>query len=209
MDEQEINLLDYGRVLWKNRFLIIVLFFVISAGTLIYSLQLPKIYKATASILSPVDSSKSGGLSSLLGTLGPQIGLTAQPSSSEIFVAILKSRSAADKVIDRFNLQKVYGSKMKENTRRTLAGNTEINISKEKMINISVLDKDPRKAAEIANYYVETLDGLNQTLNITTAGEKKRFIEKRLEETREDLKKAEESLFLTLNAQGGRRRRGQ
>ena len=109
MDEQEINLLDYGRVLWKNRFLIIVLFFVISAGTLIYSLQLPKIYKATASILSPVDSSKSGGLSSLLGAFSSQAGLTTQPSSSDIFIAILKSRSTAYKIIDRFNLQKVYG----------------------------------------------------------------------------------------------------
>jgi len=194
MDEQELNLSDYWRVLWKNRLLIIGLFFVIPAVTLIHSLQLPKIYKATASILSPADSSKSGGLSSLLGGLGTQIGLTAQPSSSEIFVAILKSRSAADKVIDRFNLHKVYGSKTKENARGALAGNTEINISKEKVINVSVLDKDPRKAAEIANYYVETLDGLNQTLNINTAGEKKRFVEKRLEETREDLEKAEERL---------------
>ena len=194
MEEQEINLLDYWRVLWKNRILIIGLFFVISAGTLIYSLQLPKIYKATVSILSPADSSKSAGLSSLLGGLGAQIGLTAQPSSSEVFVAILKSRSAADKVIDKFNLQQVYRSKTKENTRGVLTGNTEIKISKEKVINVSVMDKDPKRAAEIANYYIETLDGLNQTLNITTAGEKRRFIEKRLAETREDLKKAEERL---------------
>ncbi|MFA7327910.1 MAG: Wzz/FepE/Etk N-terminal domain-containing protein [Candidatus Ratteibacteria bacterium] len=198
MDEQEISLLDYWRVLWKNRLLIIVLFFVVSAGALIYSLRLPKLYKATTSILSPADSSKGAGLSSLLGALGSQgpIGLTitAQPSSSEVFVAILKSRSAADKVIDRFNLQEIYGTKTKESARGTLAGNTEIKISKEKMINVSVLDKDPNRAAEIANYYVETLDELNQTLSITTAGEKKRFLEKRLEETKEDLKKAEERL---------------
>ena len=196
MEEKEINLLDYWRVLWKNRLLIIGLCFVISVVTLIVSLRLPKIYKTTASILSPTDSSKGAGLSSLLGALGTQmqISLTAQPSSSDIFVAILKSRSVADKVIDRFDLQKVYSCRTKENARGSLAGNTTIKLSKEKTINVSVLDKDPKRAAEIANYYVETLDELNQTLNITTAGEKRRFIEKRLEETKEDFKKAEERL---------------
>jgi len=192
MEETEINLLDFWRVLWKNRFLIIGLFFVISIVTLIVSLRLPKIYKATASLLRPTESSRA------IGALGSQmllpLGLAGQSTASDVFLAILKSRSVADQVVDRFGLQEIYKSKKKEDARLMLAKNTTIGISKDKVIEVSVLDKDPKRAAEIANFYVASLDGLNRTLNITSAGEKKRFIEKRLEETRADLKEAEENL---------------
>ncbi|MGH7253586.1 MAG: GNVR domain-containing protein, partial [Nitrospiraceae bacterium] len=64
-----------------------------------------------------------------------------------------------------------------------------------------VEDKDPQRAADIANYYVSNLDRLNRTLTVSKAGQNRAFIEKRLAETRVDLVKAEEDLkeFQTHN----------
>jgi uncharacterized protein involved in exopolysaccharide biosynthesis len=88
-----------------------------------------------------------------------------------------------------------------QDARKALEGNTKITVSKEKVTKITVEDKDPQRAADIANLYVSNLDRLNRTLNVSKASQNRAFIEKRLAETRVDLVKAEESLkeFQTHN----------
>ena len=62
--DDEINLLDYWRVVVKRRKLIISLTLICAIIALINSLMQPKLYKATANIM-PVDSG-GGGLSAAL-----------------------------------------------------------------------------------------------------------------------------------------------
>ena len=72
-----------------------------------------------------------------------------------------------------------------------LEGATRIVVSKEKVIKVTVEDKDPQLASDIANFYVSNLDQLNQTLSVSKARENRKFIEQRVAETQTELVKVE------------------
>ena len=73
--------------------------------------------------------------------------------------------------------------------------------SKEKVIKVTVEDKDPQMAADIPNFYVLNLDRLNQTLSVSKARQNRKFIEQRVAETQGALVKVENALkeFQTQN----------
>ena len=207
--DEEVNLLDYWRVIWKRRTVIMGLCVAAVLVALAISLQLPKIYESTASLLPQLDSKEGAGLGALLAATGAGgaaqglgISLPGMPATPmDLFVAMLKSRVMADDVIKQFDLKTIYQAKTMQDARKALEENTKITVSKEKVIKIVVEDENPQQAADIANFYVSTLDRLNRTLNVGKAGQTRAFIERRLAETHVNLVKAEEALknFQTQN----------
>ena len=95
--EEEIDLLEYGRLLWKNRWLILMGSFVAAVLAAGISLMMPNIYRAEV-LLAPVsgDEGKGGGLSAALGGLGGLASLAGinlpGGGSTEENLAVLKSR---------------------------------------------------------------------------------------------------------------------
>ena len=205
----EVNLLDYCRVIWKRRWLIVGLFAAFVLTSMIVSLLMPKIYESTASLLPSLDTKDGAGLGALLAASGAGgavqslgISLPGTPATPiDLFVAMLKSRIMADEVIRKLNLRDLYEAKTMQDTRKALEGDTKITVTKEKVIKITVEAKSPQLASDIANFYVANLDHLNQTLNVSKAGQNRAFIERRLGETKVNLVKAEEALkdFQTKN----------
>ena len=218
-EEDEVNLLDYWRVIRKQRRMLIRLFCSAVLLAMVVSLLMPKVYESTASILPQIDSKEGlgglGGLGSLLalsgsggaggaGALAQGLGITlpGMPATpTDVFVAMLKSRIMADAVIKQFDLMKLYNDKTMQDARKDLESDTTIKVSKEKVIKVTVEAKSPQLASDIANFYVANLDRLNRTLNVTKSGQNRVFIEKRLVETKTNLVKAEEALreFQTKN----------
>jgi tyrosine-protein kinase Etk/Wzc len=176
---------------------------------LLISAFLPKIYGSTATLLPQVNSRGAGGLAALLGASeagsaaqGLGIALPGLPATpTDLFVAMLKSRIMADDVIKQFNLMDYYGVKIMQDARKALENDTKITVSKDKVIKIAVEAKSPNLAADIANFYIANLDRLNRTLNVTKASQNRAFIEHRLEETKANLVRTEETLreFKTKN----------
>ncbi len=196
--EDEINLIDLFLVLLRRKkmiFYIVLCAFILS---IVYSLCLPKIYTATARILPPQESNP--GLLSLLsqsdGALGGLAGsFIGGKSSSDLYVGILESRSVADVLIKKFNLKELYDQKFMENTYKILASLSKTQVSRNtQVISISVEDRDPGRAAEMANTYVDALDMINRRVNVTEGQRKRVFLEKRLTNVRESLAKAESEL---------------
>lgn len=198
----EVNILDYWRVMWKRRRLIGGLFGVSVVAALIISLMQPKIYESTATLLPALNSEGGSGFGALLaasaaGGAAQSLGISlpgAPATPNDLFVAMLKSRIMADEVIRKFNLMDLYRKKMMQDTRMALASATAIKAGKDKVITITVADRNPQRASEIANFYVANLDRLNRTLTVTKAGQNRAFIEGRLAETKVALVKAEEAL---------------
>jgi len=104
---------------------------------------------------------------------------------------ILESRVVADAVIDKFSLMEVYDVDKRFIARKILEKNTTIKSSKEGIVKITVKDRDPNRAAAIANTYVEELDRQNKRLSSAQATNKREFIENRLNEINEDLRDIE------------------
>ena len=196
IEEDEINLLDYWRVLVKRKLIIGLIVAIAIIASVIYALTLPPIYASTASILPPQEGGGAGGiLSQLSGGLGGLAGsfLGVQTPAGQ-WMAILKSRTIKETIIQRFGLMKIFEAKTMEEAITTLDGMVKISKSKEEVISITVEDKDPKKAAALANAFVEELDRVNKGM-VTTSGRRMRvFIEKRLNEAKIELTKAEEAI---------------
>lgn len=113
--EDEINLLDYWRVIWKRKILIISVIFLITLISIIISLNAIEIYQTTA-IISPLREEKGGGGMSLLsqqfGGLGSIAGISLPSSKSSIEIMnLLNSNMIREKMINKYDLLPVLFSK--------------------------------------------------------------------------------------------------
>jgi uncharacterized protein involved in exopolysaccharide biosynthesis len=205
-DDDEINLMDIMLVIARyNRF--IMAFTAVSIVlALIYVMLQPFSYTAKTVILPPQTKGDSS-MGALLGNLG---GLNAMPGAAalglknpaETFVGMLKSRSLADQVIAKLNLQKLYKTKTMTQTRQTLSGSTKITAGKDGFITIEYTHSDPVIAAEIANTFVNELDKMNSTVAISEAARRRLFYEKQIKETSVNLSQAEASMKQTQRKTG-------
>ena len=193
-DDDEINLFDLLIVLAKHK--LMVLGFPLVAGVLavIVSLLLPNIYTATTKILPP-QQGQAGGAAAMLAQLGGLAGaaggLAGIKNPSDLYIGMMKSRTVADNIIQRFDLTKVYEGKYPSQVRLTFANASNITAGKDGIISIDVDDKDPKRAADLANAYVEELMKLTQVLAVTEASQRRLFFERQLGQAKESLAKAE------------------
>ena len=166
------------------------------------SLILPKWYRATASILPPKEESGLSFGGATLGSTGsllkslPGLSKLGGGQGSYNYIAILKSRSTMERIVKDFDLMKVYeiSDSSMEKAIKMLDGNSSFEIQTEDYINIDVEDKDPRRAAAIANRYVEVLNDISIQLATREAHDNREFIERRLDQCKEDLHRAEDTL---------------
>jgi len=198
-DDDEINLLDYLIVLVKRKKLIGYITFGAMLITAIVSLIMPSIYKAETKILPPQQSGQSSA-AQLLSQLGGAAGLVGLPAgglktTNELYIALLKTNNILDRMIDRFDLMKFYKAKSRTEPRKALADALEAKDDKKSgIITIAVMDKDPKRAAQYANAFVEELRNLNKGLAVTEASQRRLFFEEQLEDVKNALAKAEEEL---------------
>ncbi len=198
--DDEVNLLDYWRVLKKRGRMIlgITVVSVLTVGLLTYFV-LPKIYASTTTILAPRESGAgAGGLAAALAASGAGQFLSAiiSPTGSnrDAFVAILKSRTMAQEMVDRFKLKEYYKARFTDEAIKRLQGATSITVSREGVIAVKVEAEDPKLAADIANAYTTILDRTFAKLGTTDASRQRAFIAERLDKTEKDLRKSEEAL---------------
>jgi uncharacterized protein involved in exopolysaccharide biosynthesis len=197
-DDDEINLLDYWRVIWKYKWLIGGLCSVSVIAALIFSLLSPKIYESKVTILTPKEGAGSGILSAIGASgLVQQVAGISLPSltpNRDMFLSLLKSRTIAKNLVEEHKLKDYYKSKHLEEAIKTLQGATKVTVSKEGVIELNVADTDPKMAADIANAYVDHLDRLTMQFNTGMAGGQRRFITEQLAKAERELKTSEESL---------------
>ena len=155
---------------------------------------LPKTYTAKAKIMPPQQNQSMGAMAAL-SQLGPLAALAVPGmglrTPSDLYVALLRSDTVAYGLIDRFSLMSVYGKKLRIDARRRLEDRSEITAGKEGVISISVDDRSPQRAADLANGYVEELEKLTKTLNMTEAGKRRLFFEREVRMANDDLANAE------------------
>jgi len=162
----------------------------------IVSLLLPKEYTATTALLPPQQNQSAasvlvGQIGILNGLSGADLGLK---NPADVFVAMLKSRSVQDAIVKQFDLQRVYGVKQSEEARKKLNGHSAIEAGSEGLITVSVSDHRPKRAAELANAYVDQLRSLNQNLAVSEAAQRRLFYQQKLDEEGENLSRAELAL---------------
>jgi uncharacterized protein involved in exopolysaccharide biosynthesis len=196
-EDDEISLLDLLIVLAKHKRIVLGVPLVAAVAAAVISLLLPNIYTGTTRILPPQQSSSAATalLSQLGGALGGLAGLAGGAAGirnpNDLYVGMLKSRTVADNLISRFELGKVYDEDRLSDTRKRLEKETTIAAGRDGIITIDVDDKDPKRAAELANAYVEELVKLTKVLAVTEASQRRLFFERQLVQAKDSLTAAE------------------
>ena len=109
--DSEIELKEVLIVLWNSKRLIIVVTFLFFLASLVYALNTPDLYKSEA-LLSPTESDKSGGLSSLNGQFGGLASLagvslgSGADDKTKLTIEVLKSRKFISEFIQNHNILK-------------------------------------------------------------------------------------------------------
>ena len=199
----ESVLMNFLTLMTHYRKLISRFIVICTIGTMIVALLLPKWYKSVASVFPAEKADLLGGLegiASLAKTFsGSSRALSALGGGSQEldrYMAILKSGTVLGKVINKFDLVHVYDITLypMEKTTKALLENVEFQIEDEGYISITVYDKDPQRAADMANYFVEMLNKTNTELQVQNAKGNREFIEERFKKNLADLSSAEDSL---------------
>lgn len=209
-EEEGIELFQLLLVIAREKMMIMRATLVAAFLSGVIALLLPGVYSARTVILPPQEDhsglnpmamnalaalSTAGGS----GGLGSAIGLE---NPTDMYIGMLKSRSVADAVIQRFNLQAQYGTDSLTDTREELDKQVSISNGTYGLITVVFEDEDAQRAANIANAYVEELEKLTRRIATTEAAQRRLFIEQQVKQTQDKLVQAENALKHTQEQTG-------
>ena len=170
----------------------------------------PRTYQATVSILPPEQENSLGGFGALLGSgdFSNLLGGGMSSASSQLFVEILKSRTAALYVVKKNKLVEFFNADDNIEAAEKLQKSLNTDITKEGIVNLNVdvkstfiplifSDSDSLKklSALLSNSFIEALDSINREKLSSKARNARIYIEEQILETRALLDSAEVALM--------------
>jgi uncharacterized protein involved in exopolysaccharide biosynthesis len=215
---KEISLLEYWALVKKRKCIIAIVIVVMTVSAVIYSLMLPNMYKAKATIM-PLGgmgggmnmlASQLGGLASLAG-LG---GVNSQ-SPAQKLMALLKTKKLAENVIKSNKLMPVLfeefykrraekgGVLDDEENAPTIDSAIDVLLGAymefltdltSGTIMIMAESKDPDFSGKLANWYVDALQDMINESALSMEKRNRIFIEKQLAENKMELLEAGKAL---------------
>ena len=213
----EISLSEMASAVHRQRKWILRMTAGLAVAATVIAFLLPVKYSAECVILTPQQAQPSlAAMAQLAGVGAGGAGVSGLSllaglglhNTTDLYVGILQSRTIADSLISKYNLKSVYGERDLYATRKHLARDTTIKASRDTLIHIRVEDRDPRRAAQLANAYVEELSQENTKVALTEASQRRLFFEGQLEKEKDSLANAETAMrdvqqFTGLIAPGG------
>lgn len=166
---------------------------------------IPKWYVARTVFLPPQQqqSSAAAAISQLGALAGFAGGLVSVKSPADQYVSLMESATISNRIIDRFGLLGVYDVELREEARKELRDNVKMSVGKKDgLISVDVTDREPARAAAIANAYIEELRQLTNGLAVSEAQQRRMFFEQQLGQTKLRLAKAQTALQESGISQG-------
>jgi len=192
---QKLTFLRFFQIVVSRKKMISLVTGTTALLTVVITLLLPKTYVATTKLYAP--QQQPGGLSSIVAQ-GAAAGLAGEllgdKSPAKLYAELLKLDSLRDPIIDRFKLMELYRKNFRQDVQKVLRENVSVQVGKEGIITVSVAEKDPARAADMANAFVEELQRLTVRLNITGAGSNRAFLEERIAKVKVELDETENRL---------------
>lgn len=200
------------RLLWGcRRFFLRAAAIGLAVSTLI-AFIIPKSYTSTTQLMPPDQQSSSNMAMAMMAAMTAKAGsglagvagdLLGMKSTGALFIGVLRSQTSQDRLVQQFDLRKVYGKRLVMDARLKLDENTSISEDRKSgIITVSVTDHNPQRAAAIAGAYVDQLNGLVSELSTSSAHRERVFLEERLKVAKRDLDDASNQLaeFSSKNA---------
>jgi tyrosine-protein kinase Etk/Wzc len=202
----EFDILDVALVFVSRKGTIFLATIVgLAVAVLLGYLATPK-FTAKAVIMPPQQEQSNaaalmgqlGGLASLAGA-GGSLGAK---NPNDLYIGILESETVSDSMIKRFALMNLYHTETLRDGRAVLLAASKFVSEKNGMISVAVTDRDPKRAAAMANSYVDELYRINNRLALGAASQRRLFFEQQLAQEKDRLADAEVALTRTEEATG-------
>ena len=174
-------------------------------GSVVVSLLLPNEYTARTTLLPPGQQQSSGAAAALaaLGALGGAAGALGAKTPDELYVNLLKSDSVLRALDAQFKLRERYEIETFEVLRKAMPKFVRASSDKKSgVITVEVDDKDPQFAAQLANGYAAEVGKLLDRLAVTEAQQRRKFYERQLQDTKNNLIKADQDMQKTQEKSG-------
>jgi uncharacterized protein involved in exopolysaccharide biosynthesis len=204
---REISVVDVLIVIARRKRTVFLVTASFAVAAVIISFLLPPSYTARVTLMTPQQNSTASMLNSQMSGMGAMAaiagGTLGLKNPNDMYVALLLSRTVEDAMVKRFDLQREYRVRRVSDARTALERHSVLDGSnKDTLIHLSVQDRDPNRAAEIANGWIEEFKKLSGNLAITEAAQRRVFFEDQLKQTKEELGRAEEALKQTQQTTG-------
>ncbi|MBV9626450.1 MAG: lipopolysaccharide biosynthesis protein [Acidobacteria bacterium] len=207
-DEAEPVRVVWLRMLWSERRFLLRATACGLTLSLLVALLLPVRYESQTRLMPPEQQSSSGlamlaalatkggggsSASSSVGGLPGSLGGLATDvlgvkTNGALVVDMLRGPTVQDSLIKKFDLRKTYHAQYFQDARRALDQHTTIKEDRKSgVISIAVADRDPHRAQEMAQAYVEALNSLVAQVSTSSARRERMFLEQRLKTAKESL----------------------
>ncbi|MGC2403438.1 MAG: Wzz/FepE/Etk N-terminal domain-containing protein [Acidobacteriaceae bacterium] len=203
---REFDILDVALVLAARKYTILLTTVAGFVIAILLVLMVDPKYTAKTVILPPQQDQSSA--STLLGQFSALSSMTGLGSSlgiknpTDLYLGILASESVTDALVKRFDIIRLYHPKRLSDARLLILKDAKFVANKDGTISISVTNKDPKRAAAIANAYVEELYKLNNRLALGGASQRRLFYEQQLAQEKDNLADSEVALKETEEKTG-------
>jgi tyrosine-protein kinase Etk/Wzc len=147
--------------------------------SVVVSLLLPSWYGASATFLPPEEGESRGSIMRMFTQIGMDFGgggLVSGTPAADLMIGILKSRLIRGQVADRFDLIEVYGADTRDHAIAELGEHLRVSTTPEGLVEVWVEDRDRRRAADMANAFVEFLDDYNRRTSAERARRTKELV---------------------------------
>jgi tyrosine-protein kinase Etk/Wzc len=175
-----------------------ILAFVLSVAVLaaVVALLLPPWYQSTTTVLPPTEGNDSFGvMAGLIQSAAlSKVGMMTTSTASEIYAEILRSRSLSEDLIRTFHLDRLYHRKGMDRTLKALSKHVNVDIGDSGLLIVQVEDRDPQRAADMANRLVDGLDRFNREALNTRGKRTRQFLAMRVTDVQARLNAAEAAL---------------
>jgi tyrosine-protein kinase Etk/Wzc len=199
-----LSFIDLMIALGQQRILFLRICLVGAVLSILVAFMVPRYYSATTLLLPPQQQgSANANALAQLSALGGLAGVGAVKTPDEMYVALLKSRSIQDGLIQRLNLLARYEVTSVEMARKILTDRTSVvGDKKSGFIKLTVDDVDAKFSASLANAYVPELQKLLTRLALTDAQQRRVFFEQQVNKTKNSLNEAEVKFRISQAASG-------
>ncbi len=158
---------------------------------------IPVQYASVAAFIPPSSSSNSGAaaIAGQLSALGAGSLLGGVKSSGDLYAGILRSRSLSSALVKKFDLTRVYHVMHESDAIKRLTANTTVAIgAKDSIVTLTVTDRSPQRAHDLAQAYLDELYETNGRLALTESGQRRVFFDQQLLKEKDELGDAEVEL---------------
>ena len=178
-------LLALAAVVWRRRRLVLGILGGALAIAAVLSFVLPKAYESSATVIVPKEGGSQNVLTGLAAAAmlqqgGPGVSVPSLTPNRDLLVSLLKSRTLAYAVVERFGLVERYRARSIEDAVKRLQKLVAITVSREGVITVRIEDREPEVSAQLANYHVEQLDRLVARYITREAGNQRTFLTEQL-----------------------------